>query len=167
MAYSWLLFSVYFRGRSQTTLTSFWIFFWSPTPLHKKFLPYQNWHFRTTWVCTYPPLLVKVALRLPYSIKLGFLHFSIPYFIHIQSLTFDFQKITLSRSCWERDRYVKGGSGIAEVCTHCLLADVLRSDQKILRDLGSLFTVAAKLYLPSTLNTDHRLWHTHNWFCVQ
>ena len=34
------------RGRSQTMLTSFWVF-WPPTPFRWQFLPNKSWHFLT------------------------------------------------------------------------------------------------------------------------
>ena len=53
------------RGRSQTTLTRFWLF-WPPTPRRWHFLTYKRWQKVKIFglpSSTYPPLVVNVCER--------------------------------------------------------------------------------------------------------
>ena len=64
------------RGRSQTMLTSFWVF-WPPTPFRWQFLPNKSWHFLTTYlplvnvVCERTLMHIMQFLLLSMKIKLA------------------------------------------------------------------------------------------------
>ena len=59
------------RGRSQITLTRFWLF-WPPTPLRWHFLSYENWQKGQHFWTTYSPPLVNVVCEQPLRLRLFF-----------------------------------------------------------------------------------------------
>ena len=89
-------------------------FFWPPSPLCWQFLPYESWHFWTT----YPPLLVNVVCERPLT---AYTHIIVTFNLFVQNY------ITTSIRFWpdyKRRRWSK-------IIFHTKIANLLFDNMKL------------------------------------